>query len=73
MTHRIGIGTLNVTVNLLAVERRVLGELSVVEDVSMGNMLRRLAMDGLRTRRPDLAAEMENARRERRAKRVKRI
>ena len=67
MTHAIGPGTVNVTLNLLQAERMLLGKLAAAEDRSLGRYIRDLAHEGLRHRNPELADQLTEVRRRRRA------
>lgn len=62
-THHIGEGTVNVSLNLLDEERQVFGRLAVVEDRSLGDLVRRLAVEGLRASHPEQHAKLIEARR----------
>ncbi len=59
----VGKGTVNVTVNLLAQERLILGRLALSDDRSLGEFIRRMVVTGLRTVNPQSASDMEEARR----------
>jgi hypothetical protein len=61
-TNPIGKGTVNVPVNMLEQERRILGQLAMADDRSLGEFIRRLVVTGLRTTNPGAAVEMELAR-----------
>lgn len=62
-TNKLGKGTVNVTVNLLEEEHAVLTKIAVADERSLGDVVRRLAMAGLRVTNPDAAYQMERARR----------
>jgi hypothetical protein len=59
----VGKGTVNISVNLLETERKILGRLALADDRSLGDFIRRLVITGLRTTNPVAAADMETARR----------
>lgn len=61
-TNPVGKGTVNVAVNLLDAERDILGQLSMADDRSLSDYLRRLAIVGLRSTNPSAARQMEDAR-----------
>jgi len=69
-TNHLGPGTVNVPLNLLAEERHVFGHLACTEDRSLGDMIRRLAVDGLRQRSQEQAERMEALRRAHRAEMI---
>jgi hypothetical protein len=62
-THHIGKDTQNISLNLLEEERLVFGRLAVAEDRSLGEIVRRLAVEGLRTMHPAECEQLLNARR----------
>lgn len=67
MTHPIGVGTVNVSLNLLRAERMLLGKLAAERDESLGHFIRELAVAELGRRDPATAREMVEHRRLRRA------
>ena len=72
-TNPQGKGTVNVAVNLLNQEREILAKLAILDDRSLGDFIRRLAVAGLRTCNPDAAGSMESARRAHREQMLLRI
>jgi hypothetical protein len=66
MTNPQGKGTTNVAVNLLDEERAILVRLAVVDDRSLGDVIRRLAVAGLKANNPDAADQLEQLRRKHR-------
>jgi len=60
--HRLGPGTVNVPLNLLIEERQMFGELAISEDRSLGDIIRRLAIDGLRAHDAVAAGKIEELR-----------
>lgn len=62
-THHIGRDTVNVSVNLLEQERLTLARIAVADDRSLGDTIRRLAVNGLRSANPDAAQKIEEMRR----------
>jgi hypothetical protein len=62
-THLKGPGTQNLQVNLLDEERLVFARIAVAEDRSLGDILRRLAVEGLRTMHPAECEQLLTARR----------
>jgi hypothetical protein len=71
-TNHLGPGTVNVPINLLAEERHMFGHLAVNEDRSLSDMIRRLAVDGLRQRSAEQAERIEALRRGHRAELINR-
>ena len=67
MTHPIGAGTVNVSLNLLRAERMLLGKLAAEHDRSLGHYIRELAVEALQRRDPVTARELVEQRRRRRA------
>ena len=61
-SHPLGKGTVNVGINLLDQERKILGRLALADDRSLGDFMRRLLVTGLRSTNPNAAREMEEAR-----------
>lgn len=70
-TNRLGRGTVNVPVNWLDQERDTLGRIAMEEDLSLGGLIRKLAMERLAQTHPHAAAVMVGARQERRALRLR--
>jgi hypothetical protein len=70
MSNHLGPGTVNVPLNLLAEERAVFGQLACTEDRSLGETIRRLAVDGLRLRFAPEAERLEALRRAHRAESI---
>lgn len=57
-TNRIGPGTVNVGLNLLAEERAIIGRLAMKLDLSAGAIIRRLMVEGMKQTHPSEAMEM---------------
>lgn len=58
MTHHIGSGTVNISVNLLREERDTLGRLACLRDLSLGRIIRELIALGLQRQDPQAAAAL---------------
>jgi hypothetical protein len=71
-TNHLGPGTVNVPLNLLVEERSLFGHIAVSEDRSLGDTIRRLAVDGLRQRNHLEAERVEALRRAHRAELINR-
>lgn len=69
-TNRQGKGTANVAVNLLDEERALLARIACQEDRSLGDLIRRMAVVGLRTKYPETAQMLDEARKRRREQMV---
>lgn len=67
MSHPIGNGTVNLTINLPAEERAELASIAVETDRSLGAVVREMVLAGIKGVRPDAADRIERIRRARRA------
>jgi len=73
MKHKLGIGTINVSVNLLIEERRILGQIAARNDQSMSGYLRQLVSSAIRQVSPEAHRLLSNARRLRRERQLERF
>jgi hypothetical protein len=64
MTNPLGKGTGNVGVNLVDSEKDIWARLAFVDDRSLGEFLRRMALIGLRSHNNDAANQIETIRRQ---------
>lgn len=65
-THKTGSETHNVSVNLLDQEKLIFARIAIAEDRSLGDVIRRFAVAGLRSGNPEAAEQIEQLRREHR-------
>lgn len=69
-THALGANTGNLSINLPREERQIWGHVAFDEDArSTGDFIRRMALVGLRSVRPEAAAQISEIRSKRRAAR----
>ena len=69
-THQLGRGTVNTPLVLLKEERTIFGRLAVAEDRSLGDVIRRLAVEGLRIHHPTEADTLIEARQHHREEQI---
>lgn len=62
-THKPGHDTHNVSVNLLDQEKLIFARIAIAEDRSLGDVLRRFAVAGLRAGNPEAAEQIDELRR----------
>lgn len=65
-TNPPGRGTVNAAVNLLIEERKMLISIAIAEDRSLSDTIRRFTVEGVRARHPEIATQIDAARRARR-------
>lgn len=68
MTHPIPPDSVNISINVSRAERNLLGKAACQHDESIGSLVRRVMLRGLRSEEPQTAEQIQNIRRARRAR-----